>query len=47
MEKKLKILWSVIILVCMALVAGHLIWSARTTLFSDEEVIEQTFTERR
>ena len=47
MEKKLKIFWSVIILVCMLLVVGHLIWSAQTTLFSDEHVIEQTFTKRQ
>ena len=47
MEKKLKKLWSVIILICMALVVAHLVWSAKTTLFSDEQVIEHTFTTRK
>lgn len=46
MEKKLKILWSVIIIVCVLLVVGHLTWSAMTTVFSDEHLIEQTFTTR-
>jgi hypothetical protein len=47
MEKKLKIFWSVIILICMLLVIGHLIWSAQTSIFSDKNVIEQTFTKRQ
>ena len=47
MEKKLKTLWSVIIIICMILIVGHLIWSANTTVFNDENVIEQTFTKRQ
>ena len=47
MEKKLKIVWSIIIIICILLVAGHLIWSAKTSLFGSEPVIEQTFTERK
>lgn len=47
MNDKLKTLWSVIIIICMMLVIGHLTWSAKTTVFSDEHVIEQTFTTRQ
>lgn len=46
MEKKLKTLWSLVLIVCMVLLVGHLIWSANTTVFNDKSVIEQTFTER-
>lgn len=46
MDDKLKTLWSVLIIICMVLIIGHLIWSANTTVFSDEHVIEQTFTKR-
>lgn len=47
MKEKLKILWSFIIIICMFLVVRHLIWSAQTTLFTEEDVIEQTFTSRK
>lgn len=47
MKSKLKTLWSVIIIICMLLVIGHLVWSSKTTVFSDEHVIEQTFTKRK
>jgi hypothetical protein len=47
MEKKLKTLWSVIIIICMILIVGHLIWSANLTVFNNENVIEQTFTKRK
>lgn len=47
MNNKLKTLWSVIIIICILLVIGHLVWSSKTTVFSDEHVIEQTFTKRK
>lgn len=47
MKSKLKTLWSVIIIICMILVIGHLVWSSKITVFSDEHIIDQTFTTRR
>ncbi len=46
MKNKLKTLWTIIILVCMVFIVGHLIWSANTTIFNNDDVIEQTFTKR-